>query len=43
MLIFAMPLMIWLVLNCSTKISENLTWKSPEQLFASQELIKVIN
>ena len=40
MLIFAMPLMILLVLNCSTKISENLTWQNPEQLFVAQELIR---
>jgi len=49
---FALSLMILLVLNCSTKVSENLTWQNPEplgfaasrveELFVAQELIKAI-
>ena len=47
-----MSLMILLVLICSTKVSENLTWKNPgplgfaasrvEELFVAQELINKV-
>ena len=40
MLTFAMPLMILLDLICSTKVSKNLTWQNPGQLFVAQALIK---
>ena len=49
---FAMSLMILLVLICSTKVSENLTWQNPEplgfaasrveELFVAQALIKKV-
>ena len=43
LLIFAMPLMILLVLNCSTKVSEKSDMENPVQLFVDQELIKMFN
>jgi len=49
---FAIPMMILLVLICSTKVSENLTWQNPEplgfaasrveELFVAQVLIKKV-
>jgi hypothetical protein len=38
---FAMSLMILFILNCSTKVSKNLTWQNPGQLFVAQELKKL--
>jgi hypothetical protein len=37
-----MSLMILLVLICSTKVSENLTWPNPEQQKVAQVLIKKV-
>jgi hypothetical protein len=31
-----------LVVKRSTKVSENLTWQNPGQLFVAQELIKIV-
>ena len=42
MLTFAMSLKILLVLKCSTKISEKLTWHNPGQFFVAQGVIKLI-
>lgn len=35
--------LMMLDLNCSTKVSEKLTWQNPERLFVAQELIEMLN
>jgi hypothetical protein len=42
MLTFVMSLKNLLVLNRSTKVSENLKWQNLGQLFVAQELIKKV-